>query len=50
MFENLPDASAAAFAACDQRDVPDFHTTLAQLFSQLRLLAETQQVSIKNFL
>lgn len=41
---------AAAFAACDQRDVPDFHTTLAQLYSQLRLLSETQQVSIKNFL
>ena len=41
---------AAAFAACDQRDVPDFHTTLAQLYTQLRLLAETQQVSIKNVL
>ena len=41
---------ASAFAACDQQDVPDFHTTLAQLYSQLRLLSETQQVSIKNFL
>ena len=51
--EELDDAEglfAAAFAACDQRDVPDFHTTLAQLYTQLRLLAETQQVSIKNVL
>lgn len=39
---------AAAFAACDEEDVPDFHTALAQLSAALDLLAETQQVSIKN--
>ena len=33
-----------------ERDVPDFHTTLAQLYTQLRLLAETQRISIKNIL
>ena len=41
---------AAAFAASDQRDVPDFHTALAQLSAALELLAETQQVSLKNIL
>ena len=41
---------AAAFAACDTQDAPDFHAAMAQLASQLRLLAETQAVSIKNIL
>ena len=41
---------AAAFAACDAQDAPDFHAAMAQLASQLRLLAETQAVSIKNIL
>ena len=41
---------ATAFAACDQEDAPDFHAAMAQLASQLRLLAETQAVSIKNIL
>ena len=41
---------AAAFAACDTQDAPDFHAAMAQLVSQLRLLAETQAVSIKNIL
>ena len=41
---------AAAFAACDEEDAPDFHAAMAQLDSQLRLLAETQAVSIKNVL
>ena len=41
---------AAAFAACSLRDAPDFQATLAQLISQMSLLAETQQVSIKNIL
>lgn len=41
---------AAAYAACDQQDVPDFHAALAQLLTQIRLLAETQQVSLQNIL
>ena len=41
---------ATAFAACDEADAPDFHAAMAQLASQLRLLAETQAVSIKNIL
>lgn len=39
---------SAAFAACDARDVPDFHAALGQLDTQLNLLAETQQLSIQN--
>ena len=41
---------AAAFAAGDAQDAPDFHAAMAQLAAQLRLLAETQAVSIKNIL
>lgn len=41
---------ATAFAACDERDVPDFHAAIAQLDTQFHLLAETQAVSIKNIL
>lgn len=41
---------AAAFAVCREEDDADFHQLLAQLTSQLRLLAETQSVSIKNVL
>ena len=41
---------ATAFAACDERDGPDFHAAMAQLNAQLHLLAETQAVSIKNIL
>lgn len=41
---------AAAFAACDEEDVPDFHTALNQLSEKLTLLAETQEISIKNIL
>ena len=41
---------ATAFAACDERDVPDFHAALAALLSKLSLLSETQQISIKNIL
>lgn len=41
---------AAAFAACDEEDIPDFHTALNQLSEKLRLLAETQEISIKNIL
>ena len=41
---------AAAFAACDEADVPDFHTALNQLSEKLVLLAETQEISIKNIL
>ena len=41
---------AAAFAACGEADAPDFRTAMAQLDAQLRLLAETQAVSIKNIL
>lgn len=41
---------AGAFAACREGDGPDFHMLLAQLTAQLRLLAETQSVSVKNVL
>ena len=41
---------ATAYAACDERDVPDFHAAMAQLATQLSLLAETQAVSVKNIL
>ena len=41
---------AAAFAACDARDAPDFHTALHQLGTQLRLLAEPQRLSMENIL
>lgn len=41
---------AAAFAACDEEDIPDFHTSLNQLAEKLTLLAETQEISIKNIL
>ena len=41
---------AAAYAACDQQDVPDFHSAMGELDAQLSLLAETQMISIKNIL
>ena len=41
---------SGAFAACRERDNEDFHIMLAQLTCQLRLLADTQNVSIKNIL
>ena len=41
---------AGAFAVCRERDSADFHMLLAQLAGQLRLLSETQCVSIKNIL
>lgn len=41
---------AGSFAACQERDGADFHMLLAQLMGQLRLLAETQSISIKNVL
>ena len=41
---------AGARAACAEQDDADFHMLLAQLMSQLRLLAETQSVSVKNIL
>ena len=39
-----------AIAVCEERDDADFHLLLAQLASQLRLLAETQSISIQNIL
>ncbi len=39
-----------AMAVCSEEDDADFHLLLAQLTSQLRLLAETQSISIKNIL
>ena len=39
-----------AAAVCREEDDADFHLMLAQLSAQLRLLAETQSVSIKNVL
>lgn len=41
---------AGAFAVCQERDDADFHTLLAQLINQLQLLAETQEISVKNVL
>lgn len=41
---------AGAFAVCREKDGADFHQMLSQLASQLRLLSETQSVSIKNVL
>ncbi len=41
---------AGSFAAAEERDNEDFHIQLAQLAVQLRLLAETQSVSIRNIL
>ena len=41
---------ATVFAACDARDAPDFHAAVAQLDTQLGLLAETQAISVKNIL
>lgn len=37
-----------AAAVCEERDDADFHLLLAQLTSQLQLLAETQSTGIKN--
>lgn len=41
---------AGAIAVCREEDDDDFHMLLAQLATQLRLLAETQSVSLKNIL
>ena len=41
---------ATVFAACDEQDPPDFHAAIAQLKTQLGLLAETQAISIQNIL
>ena len=48
--ETLDDILPEAFAVCRERDSADFHMLLAQLAGQLRLLSETQCVSIKNIL
>ena len=37
-------------AVCREEDGADFHTLLAQLINQLRLLAETQNGGVKNVL
>ena len=49
-LDKAEDLFAGAFAVCREEDGADFHTLLSQLMSQLRLLAETQCVSIKNVL
>ena len=41
---------AGAFAVCREEDGADFHMLLAQLMGQLRLLSETQSLSVKNVL
>ena len=41
---------AGARAVCAQQDDGEFHVLLAELIEQLRLLAETQSVSVKNIL
>lgn len=49
-LDKAEDLFAGAFAVCRERDAADFHTLLAQLINQLRLLAETQNGGIKNVL
>ena len=49
-LDQAEDLFAGAFAVCREADAADFHMFLSQLKSQLRLLAETQCVSIKNVL
>ena len=39
---------AGARAVCSQEDDADFHLMMAQLMEQMRLLAETQSISVKN--
>lgn len=41
---------SGAFAVCREEDSADFHMLLAQLMGQLRLLSETQSLSVKNVL
>lgn len=41
---------AGALAVCQEQDEPDFHTLVAQLSSGLKMLAETQQFSLRNVL
>lgn len=41
---------AGALAVCQEQDGADFHLLLAQLVSQLEMLAESQSASIKNIL
>ena len=41
---------AAAFAACDEQDEPDFHAILAQLQTSLEHLSEKQQLRLGNIL
>lgn len=41
---------SGAFAVCQEEDSADFHMLLAQLMGQIRLLSETQSLSIKNVL
>ena len=49
-LDKAEDLFAGAFAVCREEDGADFHTLLAQLINQLRLLAETQNGGIKNVL
>ena len=49
-LDEAEDLFAGAFAVCREADSADFHMLLAQLQSQLRLLAETQCLSVKNVL
>ena len=49
-LDKAEDLFAGAFAVCREEDGADFHTLLAQLVNQLRLLAETQNGGIKNVL
>lgn len=49
-LDQAEDLFAGAFAVCREADAADFHMLLAQLQSQLRLLAETQCLSVKNVL
>ena len=49
-LDKAEDLFAGAFAVCREEDGADFHTLLAQLINQLRLLAETQNGGVKNVL
>lgn len=49
-LDDAEDLFAGAFAMCREEDDADFHQLLSQLRTQLNLLSETQQASIKNIL
>ena len=47
-LDEVEELFAGALAVCQERDEPDFHTLLSQLSAGLRMLSETQQMSLRN--